>query len=492
MSESLKSKITTLLTISLQIKILGLIYRFLLARILGIEGMKIISLLSPTMSLAICLSSMSIPLVINQKVSRNNGKKNRSNRQIILSSLYITLLTTLIVCLIIIFFGKSISYYIIKNDILYYPLLLILPVIFFSNCSGIFKGYLEGQKDFKITARANLYEQITKITLSLLLVYLLRNKGSLVMVIGALIGMGVSELQSLLFLAFKVSKRTSLKLQNGNKKIEVLRQAAPLTINHLIFSFVGFIEPLLFFCIMQKNNYTLDSAQIYYTLVTSYAFPLLTMAFFASHSLSKAIFPYISANDNNKDQVHNIINKSLLFCLIIGLLNFNLSYFYPLESLGILFSNTNALDIVKKLSIFYLFYYFNPVFVTSLQALNMEKKLLKNNIFSHFLEICLICILCNEEFLGMSGFIYSIGICFITSLFLHYRALKKQIRYKIPGMLIFIFLTAFIINYLLNKIFMIFLNHYVCIFLVSILDLFIAYFAYRISAINKSVPSLDA
>ena len=68
----MKKKLTNIeviLVVGTIIKLLGLIYKILLTRILTIEGMRIMSLIFPTLSLVLCLSSLSISTVVNQNVA---------------------------------------------------------------------------------------------------------------------------------------------------------------------------------------------------------------------------------------------------------------------------------------------------------------------------------------------------------------------------------------------------------------------------------------
>lgn len=113
----------------------------LLTRFLKIDGMVIYSLLMPTLSLSIALSSFNIQIVCNQNISQNSD----SVRNILKSALKINIITSSIVSIIILLlfpFAKTIY----GSDIIYYPLLTIIPLIYFSNFSGIMKGYLEAKK----------------------------------------------------------------------------------------------------------------------------------------------------------------------------------------------------------------------------------------------------------------------------------------------------------------------------------------------------------
>ncbi len=486
MKNDFKKNLVVIVSISLLIKMLGLLYRFVLARILNIDGMTLFSLLSPIMSLALCLSNLSIPVVVNQKVSENSTNDTYSNRSLMLSAFRITLISSSIISIILLVFGTYITKNIYKNELLYIPLITTIPLIYLSNFSGVFKGYLDAHRYFKISAKSNLYEQIFKIISSTLLVLILGKKGLIPAVIGAVIGMVFSEVVSFLYLLIKVKKITNFKYikKTENTHKEILNQATPLTINHLIFSFVSFLEPILFTFSTNIIGYTNNEAQRFFALVTSYAFPLLTMAFFASHSISKAIFPYISSNKTNTKENNFLIKKSLLFSLAIGIINFNVTFFYPELLLKILYNNTESYKIVRILSPFYLFYYFSPVLVTALQALGHEKKLLINNVISHIIELILIIILCQIKSIGLYGICYSIGICFIVGQFLHYLTLRKKIHFRIDfntimNLFIFIAFNMFLNFFLIDKLLPI-----INIILINSLSLLIIMFYYKKSLID--------
>ena len=150
------------------IKILGLVYRFLLSRILTIEGMRIVSMILPTLTLMLSLSSFSISTVVNQNVA----SRATNTKTILKSALNITLTTSTIISIILLF-SFPIYTKIYNNSFIYYPLILCIPLIYFSNISGIIKGYLEANNKYVISYVSNILEQIAKfiITFTLLMIF---------------------------------------------------------------------------------------------------------------------------------------------------------------------------------------------------------------------------------------------------------------------------------------------------------------------------------
>ena len=153
---NLKKNLKTVLILGIIIKILGLIYKVLTTRILGLEGMRILSLITPSISLCICLSSFSIQPICNQNIASNIKSGKVKVSVILVSCLKITILTSSIVSILMI--GSFPIYkYLFENSYIYYPLLASIPLIYISNFSGIIKGYLEANNIFKTTYLANIF-----------------------------------------------------------------------------------------------------------------------------------------------------------------------------------------------------------------------------------------------------------------------------------------------------------------------------------------------
>ena len=110
------------------IKVLGLIYRFLLSRILTLEGMRIISMILPTLSLMLSLSSFSISTVVNQNIA----SKSTTPKTILKSALNITFITSSTISIVLLL-SFPIYAKIYDNSFIYFPLIICIPLIYFSN-----------------------------------------------------------------------------------------------------------------------------------------------------------------------------------------------------------------------------------------------------------------------------------------------------------------------------------------------------------------------
>lgn len=439
------------------VKLLGLIYKIVVTRTLGLEGMRLVALVLPTMSLALCLSSMCLPTVVNQNVASNILKKQTRASTILKSAFHITFISSSIISVIILL-SFPLYKIIYQNSFIYYPLLTCIPLIYLSNCSGILKGYLEANSKFHTTYFSNFLEQIAKIALSFISIYLCRHKGIEWQVFACFSSMALSEFVSFFYLVFKVKKITTVRYQevetNGYEK-SILKQAFPLTIVQLIGTITNYLEPFVFYYASSILAIPIYDATIYYAQVTSYAIPLLIFAFFGAQSIAKFTFPKITKLKDQKKELNLVLSKSFFLCFLVSIFNFMICFFYAKESLLFLFADDRSSNIVHMLAPLYFCTYLNPLLVSILQAYQKEKKLLFATILSSICSIIFIFVLTIQPRIQLSGFVIGVGVSsflrFLLLLFFSNQCVHFQPRKRIVFLLFSIFGLYFAFNYFVHS-----------------------------------------
>lgn len=192
--------------IAVVIKVLGLIYRFLLSRILTIEGMRIVSMILPTLSLMLSLSSFSISTVVNQNIA----SKANTTKTILKSALNITFVTSTIISIILLL-SFPIYAKIYENSFIYFPLILCIPLIYFSNISGIIKGYLEANNKYSLSYISNILEQVAKFVITFVLLFIFKEKSLNFKILITFLALMISEIFSFVYLVLKLKHKYTLK-----------------------------------------------------------------------------------------------------------------------------------------------------------------------------------------------------------------------------------------------------------------------------------------
>ena len=447
----MKKKVTNvevILIIGFFIKILGLIYKVLLTRLLKVEGMRLISFIFPSLSLMLCLSSLSISTVVNQNISSNITNSSK----IVKSAFNITFLSSTIISII---FLLSFPIYklIYGTSFVYFPLLICIPLIYLSNSSGILKGYLEANNNFKGTYFSNFFEQIAKFLLTFSLLLIFKNISLESKVLLTFTALMLSEIVSFTYLVLKIYKKNKVnyfKIKTYGYEKNMLQQAMPLTMDQLILTITNYLEPLLFYYSSSLHGIDIYEATIFYTRITAYAIPLVIFAKFGALSIAKFSFPKIAKNIDTQI----VLKKSFYLCFILAIFNLIINYFYPEIALSLLYDDYSASNLVKIIAPFYFFTYFNPILISILQATKQEKKLLLATTISS--TILLISIFIFTYILGnyglIIGLILSNIIKFILLCIFTNNKIKLEFNKKKVILLFSIAIIYFLINYLYTSI----------------------------------------
>ena len=200
-------------------KFLGAFSKVPLTNILTSKGVGIYQLIFPLYSLLLLLSSSGIPIAISKIISENNnfdyGKK------VVKYALKLMFVISSILTLLIIILSGFISN-IQGNPQVKICYIIIAPSIIFVSLISVYRGYFQGNQNFKPTAICQIVEQVVKI--------------------------------SLIYLYFRY-KKNFLKNSNLTQEIDVnraeigkiiLKTALPITITSIIMPMLSLLDSIIF------------------------------------------------------------------------------------------------------------------------------------------------------------------------------------------------------------------------------------------------------
>lgn len=435
----------------LSIKIFGFLYKIISTRMLGLEGMRLISMIMPSLSLCLCISSLSIQTVCNQNIASNLNLKTTRISVIMLSCLRVTLASSSIISIFMLL-SFPLYKYLYQDSFIYYPLLLCIPLLFFSNTSGVMKGYLEANNNFKVPYFSNFVENLTKLAATITLLYIFKNKSIEFRVAIVFFCLTLSELSSNLVLSYKIKRKRKIQIIKTNfYEKKVLMQAIPLTLSSLIVTIGGYITPFIYYYACKKAKIDFYESTTYFALITSYAIPLLTNGQYGILTISKFLFPNITKNFNNSKKLYNLLDKAFILSSIIAITSFSLCFFQPEFMLKIMYKDTASASIVKFLAPIFLLIYFDPILVIILEANKKEKYLLWITLISQIISIILIYVFSSMPFFNKTGYLIGFSIGAIIKCVLLFIIAFKISNYKPSRQMLFILIliTAMYILFLI-------------------------------------------
>lgn len=457
-------------------KVLGAVYRIPLAKILGTTGMGMYQLVFPLYCLILTISTTGMPVAISKLIAENNSRNHFSNsKKILRISLLILTIISFIGATFVILSAKIISSIQGNVDIFicYYG---IAPAILFVGVLSAFRGFFQGNLLMFPTAISSFIEQIVKMFFGLFLANKFLQFGIEYAVLGALIGVSISELVAAFFLfvyyiVFSVKKRNRIKLKSESFKVlssQIFSLAVPVTLGGLVGPIVSLVDSLLVVNLLMFSGYSSGTATTLLGLQSGVVEPLVNIPVIIAVSISTAILPRISkfSAENSKEEIDKISEKAFQTSLCISISCAICFVIFGKQILSFLYGGTvqfEELEIATKLLFFGSF---NIVILSLvqvsagvLQGLGYSKVPVKSLIVGCIVKIIFDLILIPIDVINIYGVVISGAICYVIVFAMNFSKIKKLTGFSMKNTVfyvsvqaLFVCLFAFVSNMLSSMI----------------------------------------
>lgn len=409
-------------------KVFGIFIRIIMTRIVGSEGISLYMLIFPTFSLFMTLSQLGFPIAISKLIAEDN----HNNKNIIFSIIPFSLMLNILLILVIFIIAPTLSTKLLKDPRSYYPILAIALVLPFDSLSSILRGYFFGKQKMLPHVISNVFEQIVRLILIILLVPRALEK-SLVFAVSLLVGVNIiSELSSSLILLLffpRNAKITSSDIRPNVYNVkEVLRIALPTTMARLVGSIGYFFEPILITTAGVISGIGSNVLINDYGIVEGYVMPLLLLPGFFSNAISSALLPVVTKAyyDNKIDYVKKKLKQAVFYSLLIGVPVTIILFIFPEFFLKLIYNTSYGVTYLRVVAPFFLIYYVQAPLASVLQSINLSKYIMLDNLVSIIIKSIIIFSCC--FFWGIYGFLISICSNILIVTILHYKHIKKALK----------------------------------------------------------------
>lgn len=410
-------------------KILGMVIKVINTRLIGLEGISLYMLIFPTFSLFMSLSQFSLPTSVSKLVSEDKY----NNKNLVFSSIPIILIFDLILIAIILLSASFISINLLKDSRCYLPILCISCVLPFEAMSNMLRGYFFGKQKMLPHVISHIIEQIVRLVLTIILVPTLI-KIDLVYAVSFLILVNmISEFTSIIILLIFMPKHIKIthqdiKPQRNNIK-NILSISIPNTNTRLIGNIGYFLEPILLTSGMLAAGYDISYITLEYGIVAGYSMPLLLLPGFFTGAISNSLLPVISKANTLKQHsyIKRKLKQAILISLMIGIPITFILFLFPDFFLKLFYGTTHGGIYLRYLAIPFLFYYIELPLAATMQAMDMSKNVMIDNMIGIILKTVLLYFL-SLLHIGIYGFIIASSINIILVATSHYFHVKKKLR----------------------------------------------------------------
>ena len=411
MKKSFKTSIIILLIGGLLTKVLGMIIKIVMSRLIGTEGLGLYMMVLPTFSLFIGISQFGLPTALSKLIAEDT----KNNIKLLFSIIPISIIVNTILMLIIFFIAPYLSKYLLHDERCYLPIIAIAFVIPFTSISSICRSYFFGKEKMTPHVISNLVEDIVRLTVMIIGIPLIINKGLSYTVCFIILSNILSETTSIITLIFFLPKNITLKKKdlkpNKNYIKESLSIGIPNTTGRLIGSIGYFLEPIILTTTLLMAGYSNNYITNEYGILSGYVMPLLLLPSFFTLAISQALLPIVSKEyaKKNLKEVKRKIQQAITYSLIIGIPITIIFMLMPAVFLRLIYNTNKGILYMRALAPICLIQYIQAPLTFSLDAMGKSKDSMKATTIGVILRTTLLIILSLLK-IGIFSLIISISI----------------------------------------------------------------------------------
>lgn len=412
---------------------LGLLYRMLLARFLGAEGLGFFQMIFPFYIALVTLAVAGTPVAVSQLVA-----EEQVNRPLLVRrALAVVFVTSLPLIALVILAARPLAM-LLYHDARFIPLLVTLaPALIAVGFSAVLRGYFVGTQRLRYPAFSQVAEQLSRVVILYTLInvwgYHAYSNAPLVAVALIPLGEGIS----LVILGIAYYRTFSTDFHSTVRPVfvsQILRLSIPVTLGRLLASLVGVIEAFLIPWRLEVTGMSTDNAVRYFGQLTGMAIPLILFPTALSMALATNLIPVISQAQSRKD--HASIQSTL-----IDSLNTTAVFTVPVTIFLLMFGvHLDDLFFHAHISP-YLFYplalggfflYFDITLSGALRGLGRTDIPMRNDLIASVVELVLIWALTMHASMASHGIALAIAIGFVVSPILNTWNLMHLAKVSIP------------------------------------------------------------
>lgn len=428
--KSLFKTVALITVFSFLTRISGFLFRILLSRVVGAEGVGIYQVASSVFMVLLTIISSGLPLIISRMSATYLANKEKKKEGTLISvALIFALVMSIILCIVVLLF-KNVFAKLFTDQRCIEILIVLLPSLVFSSVYCVLRGALWGRGNYFALCVTELYEQVVRIILCALVI------SSTFSALENALSMGwtmsIACLFSMIFVVLlyfyyggKLSKPKKQYLS------PLVKQSTPITLMRIAGSL---LQPLIAFIIPARLvaiGYTSSQAMSLFGVAVGMTMPLLYIPTTIIGSLSTALVPDISTAiaQNNHKHIEDRINSSIFFALIISCL------FVPVflgmgEHLGIfLYDNIMSGTLLQSAS-----WVLIPLGLTNITSALLNSLGLEQKSFINFVAgsvVMFIALWFLPPLLGVNALVWGMGLNYLVISILNIILIKKKAKVNI-------------------------------------------------------------
>lgn len=380
-----------------------------LSRVAGVETLGIYMMILPIIGLLISISQAGVPSALFTLTS----SPHTNHRKIFLSSALLCLVQMILCLILVLIFSQ---YFITIQPYLF----IIMLFIIIASLSALLRSYHLGHQQAHIPAISNIIEEIVRMSI----IGICFLKTSTITLKHVFMAMLLGESSSCFYMLIKIKAIKKLPSLESMKDLlmykEILSISIPVSGTQLVHSFCHSLEPMIYQYFLLQSGWTKQEINQSYGILNGCVLSLLMIPTFLNTVIYRILLPKITQSIDNKKRTQELVIKSMILCVLMGLPFSILFYCFPSFSLQLLFETTEGSAYLSYLAIPFLIYYLQTPLQAYLQASRCQNLLFSHSLIQTVVSLILLAILLpivGPVTLAISflcGLIINTILCFIS------------------------------------------------------------------------------
>jgi stage V sporulation protein B len=406
-------------------KSLSFIYRIILSRVIGAEGIGIYQICLSVFSVFLTAASSGIPVTVSRLIAKQSATGNTQGKHAVVSAGVLCTLLFTIPASVVIFFGRNLLKFLFPDEQCLKIFVLLLPGLILTSVYSVMRGTFWGNKQFLPYSIIELAEDAVMVILGCILINFATNAtdGAYLATVAVLVSYVFSFAVSIGWYLFKggrfVNPKSQLKpLLSSSLPITAMRTSTAL-LNSVVATFL----PAL---LMSACGYTNSQALSLYGIVLGMSLPILFIPNSLIGSIAVVVAPEMSENFYSKkmDKLKSDIEKTLKAAIFIATILIPLLFALGEDIGTFLYSNELSGQVIKNFSFILLPMCLSMITTTLLNSMNYEVKTL---VYFFIGALALLaCILLLTAKIGIMSYMVGLSLNFVITAALNLKLLKAN------------------------------------------------------------------
>lgn len=403
--------------LSVLTRAIGFIFKIYLSRKLSAEALGLFQLALTFFFALLCIPCSGLPTTLSRKIAQTNIEEKKLS--LTSACLIISLCISITIAFIIYLFKNYL--YLIFSDTRAIPLFIILlPCLLSSSIYCSLRAYFWGKGQFSIFSSAELFEEIIRIIITVVILSITTLKIS--KEIGIAIAFTVADVLCTIFLVILFVIRGG-KLKKPVGVGEILTSATPITTSRLSGSLISSAIAVLLPLQLVKSGFSQSDATASYGVVVGMAAPILMAPLTLIGALSTVMVPNLAKAKSKGECLYYKVDNALVFSSVMGLI-YVLLIICTGTMLGkLIYNNDLAGEYILNSVFVILPFCFYSITATMLNSIGKEKHTFISYLIGAVLMV--ICVTFLPSKIGIYSLSVGQGIGYSVSSFINLVILSK-------------------------------------------------------------------